>query len=98
MNEIITVQDEKGNSTIWFMFQKTKYIWNAERKCFGGLEFPVEGTFGEYLARKGFQEDLDVVAAEQLYGKNMLDMVVPEFSELFKERATAPFFVFQVGA
>lgn len=78
------------------MFQKTKYIWCSDRKTFRGLEFPIYKSYGEYTSWKGYQEDYDVQQAEQLYGKNELDMVVPEFMELFKERATAPFFVFQV--
>ncbi|KAF2904876.1 hypothetical protein ILUMI_01293 [Ignelater luminosus] len=81
---------------IWFMFQKTKYIYSYDKKIFQGLEFPVNKTFTEYISWKGYQEDQDVQQGEQLYGKNRLDMVIPEFMELFKERATAPFFVFQV--
>lgn len=45
---------------------------------------------------KGWQEDQDVQETEGMYGKNLQDMNIPEFLELFKERATVPFFVFQV--
>ncbi|CAH1117439.1 unnamed protein product [Phaedon cochleariae] len=88
-------KNERGTA-IWFIFQKTKYIWDSDKKTFRGLEFPINKTFAEYMSCKGFQEELDVKEADQLYGKNDLDMVVPEFLELFLERATAPFFVFQV--
>lgn len=78
------------------MFQQTKYIWCEEKKCFKGLEFPINKGFSEYMSWKGYQEDADVAEAESFYGRNNLNMVVPEFMELFKERAAAPFFVFQV--
>ncbi|XP_034230905.1 manganese-transporting ATPase 13A1 [Thrips palmi] len=89
-------KDEDRNDCLWFIFQKTKYVWSNERKCFQGLLFPVNDSYGAYMDWKGYQEETDIQKAESFYGKNQLDMVVPEFSELFKERATAPFFVFQV--
>nr|CAD7457856.1 unnamed protein product [Timema tahoe] len=91
-----TCFDDKNNISTWFVFQKTKYVWDDNKKQFRGLEFPVNLPFGEYMEWKGYQEDQEVTNADMKYGRNQLDMVVPEFMELFKERATAPFFVFQV--
>ncbi|XP_066909536.1 endoplasmic reticulum transmembrane helix translocase [Halyomorpha halys] len=88
--------DENGRYFGWFMFQKTKYVWDEERRQFRGLEFPIGEKLSHYLHWKGYSDDVDLTNAESNYGKNMLDMVVPEFKELFIERATAPFFVFQV--
>lgn len=85
------------NGSIWFIFQKTKYLWDPDKKTFTGLRFPIKKPLVEYLNWRGYADEVEVTAAEQLYDKNRLDMVVPEFMELFKERATAPFFVFQVS-
>lgn len=90
------VRLHQNGEQFWFVFQKTKYIWSSNRKTFRGLEFPIHNSYSEYSSWKGYQEDSEVRQAEQLYSKNELDMVIPEFMELFKERATAPFFVFQV--
>ncbi|KAL1491663.1 hypothetical protein ABEB36_012225 [Hypothenemus hampei] len=90
------IKPPNGELMIFFIFQKTKYIWDQDKKTFKGVEFPIHKTFEEYNMSKGYQDDNDVKQGEITYGKNDLDMVVPEFSELFTERATAPFFVFQV--
>ncbi|XP_022911690.2 endoplasmic reticulum transmembrane helix translocase [Onthophagus taurus] len=95
-SELVRLRRSKDNQNIWFVFQQTKYFWCADKKQFRGLEFPIHKTYSEYAQWKGYQEESDVLDAEQFYGRNHLDMVVPEFMELFKERATAPFFVFQV--
>ncbi|KFM68900.1 putative cation-transporting ATPase 13A1, partial [Stegodyphus mimosarum] len=88
-------KDEEGVN-VWFKFQKTKYLYDFNKKSFRGLSFPDNLPFKYYQECKGFVDDSELKSAEGKYGKNELEMVVPEFMELFKERATAPFFVFQV--
>ncbi|XP_076753737.1 endoplasmic reticulum transmembrane helix translocase [Xylocopa sonorina] len=80
----------------WFIFQKTKYYWNSNKKSFEGLQFPVNHSVKHYSEWKGYIDEKDITRAKEKYGNNKLDMVVPEFRELFKERAIAPFFVFQL--
>lgn len=94
-SELVALKHSK-NDQIWFVFQKTKYIYDPDKKTFRGIEFPINEPFSSYMNCKGYQDDKDIQEAEEQYGKNVLDMVVPEFMELFIERATAPFFVFQV--
>ena len=86
----------RDQETIWFIFQKTKYIYSFEQKQFEVLSYPVNLPFKHYQDWKGYQEESDLVAVEKKFGKNDLEMDVPEFMTLFKERATAPFFVFQL--
>lgn len=88
--------DEKGPVVSWFVFQKIKYVWDANKKTFRGIDFPINKTYGEYLQSKGLQNDADIAQAILKYGNNQMEMVVPEFLEIFIERATAPFFVFQI--
>ncbi|XP_031619014.1 manganese-transporting ATPase 13A1 [Contarinia nasturtii] len=80
----------------WFVFQKIKYVWDANKKTFRGIDFPINKTYGEYMNSKGHQSEETVELANKRYGNNQMEMVVPEFMALFIERATAPFFVFQI--
>ena len=88
---------DKGlTSSSWCYFQKLKYVWDEDKKTFRGLQFPTDKSFTLYLNWKGHEDDTQLAEYEQIYGNNLVDMSIPDFQELFKERATAPFFVFQV--
>ncbi|XP_044287035.1 endoplasmic reticulum transmembrane helix translocase isoform X2 [Varanus komodoensis] len=90
-------QGEDGQEILSFEFQKIKYFCELdEKKKFLPVAFPVEQPLQYYQNARGYQEDKEIKVAEKKYGTNKAEMVVPEFLELFKERATAPFFVFQV--
>ncbi|XP_059170131.1 endoplasmic reticulum transmembrane helix translocase-like [Physella acuta] len=97
--ELVKLHHKKtdGDDPLWFIFQKTKYSYDAEEhKQFVPLTFPIDNSVGFYMECKGYQEDEEVAIAEKKFGKNSMVMDIPKFLELFRERATAPFFVFQV--
>ncbi|KAK8762887.1 hypothetical protein V5799_034504, partial [Amblyomma americanum] len=94
--ELVCLHVDRVEGSVWFLFQKTKYVYDFERKTFRGIEFPTGLPMRLYQECKGYVDDAELAAAERQYGKNDLEMEVPEFGALFKERATAPFFVFQV--
>lgn len=85
-----------GQRLYYFFFQKIKYVWDEGRQQFGAIEFPINETLAYYAGARGLKTDEEVRQVGQLYGANEMEMVVPEFHELFIERATAPFFVFQI--
>lgn len=79
-----------------FSFQKRRFIYHEEDKAFTPPKFIVdqEPKLSEFQNSTGISGD--VSKSERLYGKNTFDIPIPTFWELFKEHATAPFFVFQV--
>ncbi|KHJ41707.1 P-type ATPase of unknown pump specificity [Trichuris suis] len=91
------VVSEDGHYKMWLEFQKSKYILDsAERKDFAAIEFPDHLEFVHYQKSTGYSDPSDFSAALEHYGANSMQMVIPSFMELFWERATAPFFVFQM--
>lgn len=70
-----TQEDGSKEYIHWFIFQKTKYVWDYDKKQFKCIEFPINYTLEYYSESKGHQEDSDVQLAESRYGKNQLDMV-----------------------
>lgn len=99
-SELVKIQHtkitDKEDLEYFFTFQKIKYVWDDNKRQFRATEFPINRPFQEYFDSKGHEDDDALAIAEKRFGKNSMQMVVPEFHELFIERATAPFFVFQV--
>ncbi|KAJ3131259.1 hypothetical protein HK100_006575 [Physocladia obscura] len=75
-----------------------EYIFNADKKVFEELRFPVDEskTISDFQNTRGLVDDSEITAATDLYGFNRFDVPIPTFFELFKEHAVAPFFVFQL--
>lgn len=89
---------ELTEKVIYFNFQKTKYMLETkEKKQFKPVEFPLDHSLSYYMESKGYaQSEKQIQDAVAYYDLNRMVMDIPKFIELFIERATAPFFVFQV--
>ncbi|KAH7324879.1 hypothetical protein B0I35DRAFT_348758 [Stachybotrys elegans] len=89
-----------GQPNISFLFQKRRFLYNPDIKSFATLQFDIDAepkpTIGSYQSSRGFEKQSEISRLEHHYGTNTFDIPVPSFTELFKEHAVAPFFVFQI--
>ncbi|KIV83805.1 hypothetical protein PV11_05799 [Exophiala sideris] len=92
---------EKGaDGRVFFLFQKRRFDYSAERGTFATLTFPLDAEekplLRDFQLSKGLQSAAEIENIHKHYGDNTFDIPVPTFTELWKEHAVAPFFIFQV--
>ncbi|KAK4163309.1 putative type V cation-transporting ATPase [Cladorrhinum sp. PSN259] len=89
-----------GKANLSFLFQKRRFLYHPETKSFKTLTYDIDTTPAVQLSKfqqsKGITSASELERLEQHYGDNTFDIPVPTFTELFKEHAVAPFFVFQL--
>ncbi|KAK4129868.1 hypothetical protein BT67DRAFT_412061 [Trichocladium antarcticum] len=95
------VTESVGDKTnLSFFFQKRRFLWNPETRTFGTLAYEIDAEpkpkLGAFQRSRGITDPAELRRLEHQYGTNTFDIPVPTFTELFKEHAVAPFFVFQI--
>ncbi|VDM65646.1 unnamed protein product, partial [Strongylus vulgaris] len=85
-----------GCTKVWFEFQKIHYTLDETTNTFSTVVFDSHKPMRYYQQSRGVESDEQLEEIKYLFGDNKTEMVIPQFWDLFKERATAPFFVFQV--
>ncbi|CAK7210546.1 putative cation-transporting ATPase 1 [Sporothrix curviconia] len=89
-----------GKNTTSFLFQKRRFLYTPETNSFATIAYEIDSEprpqLGQFQRSKGIASAAELERIEQHYGSNTFDIPVPTFTELFREHAVAPFFVFQV--
>jgi cation-transporting ATPase 13A1 len=89
-----------GKNNISFLFQKRRFLYDNEKNSFAPLVYPLDvqpkPLIREFQKSRGLTSRAQIEQLQQHYGDNTFDIPVPTFTELFKEHAVAPFFVFQI--
>lgn len=99
-NDVTNRSQAGGKENISFLFQKRRFLYDAKKNSFTPLTYAIDSEPKPLLEH--FQKSRGITTASELsriqqhYGDNTFDIPVPSFSELFKEHAVAPFFVFQI--
>lgn len=98
---LVAIHHEKhpgtGVPTHFFYFQRLKYTFVTDHvDDIEGVNFPTNWKVHQYVDWRGHETVEKLAVAEFVFGVNELRLSVPSFLDLFKERSTAPFFVFQV--
>lgn len=89
-----------GQQNVSFLFQKRRFLYNFSEGYFAPLSYAIDEdpkpTLGSFQESMGLVSKASIDRVQQHYGNNTFDIPVPTFTELWKEHAVAPFFVFQM--
>lgn len=94
-------RERVGDKTnLSFLFQKRRFLYDPAKKTFSPLTYEIDAEptpqIEKFQKSKGISSQAELTKLEQYYGTNTFDIPVPTFTELFREHAVAPFFVFQI--
>lgn len=82
------------------MFQKRRFLYDYEKGSFAPLSYALDSepapSIETFQRSHGLTSKEEIDRIQQHYGDNTFDIPVPTFTELWKEHAVAPFFVFQI--
>ena len=101
MRQVLTHLYQVGNKiNVSFLFQKRRFLYNEDRKTFHTIDYAIDAepkpNLSHFQASRGITTQAELESIQQHYGDNTFDIPVPTFTELFREHAVAPFFVFQI--
>ncbi|KAL6708081.1 putative cation-transporting ATPase 1 [Coniothyrium glycines] len=89
-----------GKQNLSFLFQKRRFLYHVSKGSFAPLAYALDTDpkpqLKEFQQTQGLVSPAEIDRLTQHYGDNAFDIPVPTFTELFKEHAVAPFFVFQI--
>lgn len=89
-----------GKQNISFLFQRRRFLYDAAKGQFAPLSYPMDSEpkplIGSFQSSRGITSESEIQRIQEHYGDNTFDIPVPTFTELFKEHAVAPFFIFQI--
>ncbi|TAQ84295.1 hypothetical protein B7494_g7385 [Chlorociboria aeruginascens] len=89
-----------GKNNVSFLFQKRRFLYDANKNTFSPLTYAIDiepkPLINHFQKSQGISTASEFSRIQQHYGDNTFDIPVPTFTELFKEHAVAPFFVFQI--
>lgn len=87
---------------ISFLFQKRRFLFDQTKQSFDTLKYAIDSDpkprIESFQHSRGITSEVDLAKLEKHYGNNTFDIPVPTFTELFRQHAVAPFFVFQYFA
>lgn len=93
---LVPVEYRSEDQKYFISWRKRTFFWNEQSKQFQKIKYPIDLQFEDYLKSQGYHSESQIKEVQSIYDSNKFDIPMPEFLELYKEQALAPFFIFQL--